>query len=65
MEISVDKDLCDAHGQCFMVDEELFPLDEEGFSTIGEGAVVPAGKEDVAREAADACPKQALLIQSQ
>lgn len=62
MKISVDNSVCEGHGQCFTVDAELFPLDDEGYSTVGKGREVPAGKEDVAREGVAACPVMALSV---
>ncbi len=60
MRVSVDNDICDARGQCNVVDPELFTLDEEGYSDIGRGKQVPAGKEDVAEQGVEICPVQAL-----
>lgn len=62
MKISVDNSRCEGHGQCYIVDADLFPLDEEGYSIVGKGREVPAGREDVAREGVAACPVQALTI---
>ena len=62
MKISVDNSKCEAHGQCNAVDAELFPLDDEGYSVVGKGREVPAGKEDLAREGVDACPMVALSV---
>jgi ferredoxin len=63
MKISVDQELCDAHGQCSTIDEALFPLDEEGYSAVGLGTEVPPGREGVAQEGVAACPIQALSIE--
>jgi ferredoxin len=60
--IGVDRGICDAHGQCSVVDMDLFPLDEDGFSAVGPARDVPAGEEDVARLGVEACPLQALRI---
>ena len=62
MRVSVDNDLCDARGQCNVVDPELFTLDEDGYSDIGQGKPVPAGKEDEAQLAADSCPELAISV---
>jgi ferredoxin len=49
---------------CFVVDAELFPLDDDGKIAIGEdGVEVPAGKEDVARDGVSQCPVLALQIE--
>jgi ferredoxin len=54
---------CEAHGQCAIVDEELFVLDEDGYTAVPiEGINVPAGKEVQARRGVDACPLQALRL---
>ncbi|NKQ56267.1 hypothetical protein HFP15_25645 [Amycolatopsis sp. K13G38] len=46
-----------------MVDENLFPLDEDGYTTVPvEGVDVPAGKEETAKLGVDACPLQALKL---
>ncbi|MBA8823870.1 ferredoxin [Saccharopolyspora lacisalsi] len=60
MRVSVDNDICDARGQCNVVDPELFTLDEDGYSDIGQGKQVPAGKEDIAEQGVEICPVQAL-----
>ncbi|WP_210717834.1 ferredoxin [Amycolatopsis acididurans] len=63
MRLSSRKDACEAHGQCEMVDENLFPLDEDGYTTVPvEGVDVPAGKEETAKLGVDACPLQALKL---
>ena len=63
MRVSVDNDLCDARGQCNVVDPELFTLDEDGYSNIGQGKHVPTGKEDAADQGVEICPVQALSIE--
>ena len=64
MKIIADHGICENHGLCFIVDAELFPLDDEGKIAIGEdGVEVPAGKEDLAREGVSQCPVLALQIE--
>ena len=54
---------CEGHGQCEMVDGDLFPLDDEGYTKVPvEGIDVPAGKEETAKAGVDVCPVQALLL---
>jgi len=65
MKMSVDSDLCEGHGQCHAVDAGLFPLDDEGYSLVGEGRDVPTGQEDTAREGVAACPILALSIEEE
>lgn len=64
MKIIADQAICEHHGLCFVVDAELFPLDDDGKIAIGEdGVEVPAGKEDVARDGVSQCPVLALQIE--
>jgi ferredoxin len=64
LKVRVDRELCQAHGQCNLVSDELFPLDQEGYSAIeSDGKEVPAGEEDVAEEGAYNCPAGALAIE--
>ncbi len=65
MKISVDTSLCDAHGQCNMIDENLFPLDDAGYSAVGKGKEVPHGEEDNAEQGVYNCPVGALTIDSE
>lgn len=62
MKLIADNSVCEGHGQCAMVDEELFTLDE-GYISIGSGKEVPADKEDVAKQGVAACPVQALRLE--
>ncbi|MEO9138291.1 MAG: ferredoxin [Jatrophihabitans sp.] len=62
MRVSVDNERCEAHGQCAAVDEDFFTLDDDGYSNIGKGKLVPEGKEDLAREGVGACPMAALSV---
>jgi ferredoxin len=60
VKVHVSRD-CGAHGQCNWINPKLFPLDDEGYSAVGE-AVVPAGAEAAARQAAAACPAAAISV---
>jgi len=62
MRVQADNQVCEAHGQCYMVDEELFPVDDDGYSLIGGGVEVPPAKEEIAKLGVDSCPVQALRI---
>ncbi len=60
MRVSVDPALCQGHNRCVAVAPDLFEIDEEGYaSAVGP---VPAGREDLARLAADNCPEQAVVV---
>jgi ferredoxin len=62
VKLRVDSDRCQGHTLCSMIAPDSFVLDDiEGHaSAISEE--VPAGQEDVVREAAHSCPEQAILI---
>lgn len=62
MRIGLERDVCAGHGSCAMVDEDLFPIDDDGFSILGPDVVVPEGQEVRARQGVDACPMRALKI---
>ena len=53
---------CAGHGRCALVNAELFPLDDDGFSAVTEEKIVPAGQEEDARRGADACPSRAITV---
>ncbi|NND69264.1 MAG: ferredoxin [Halioglobus sp.] len=61
MKIRIDKSACVGNARCWAVSEELFPLDEDGYIDIEEFEV-PAGKEDVARRGARACPERVITV---
>jgi ferredoxin len=63
MWISAGADQCEAHGQCAMVSQELFPLDEDGYTTLAHAPrEVPAGSGDLGQRGVDACPLRILRI---
>jgi ferredoxin len=59
--IRVDKALCVGHAQCFAVDPDLFPIDDDGYSVLEEREVAP-NDEELARRGVAACPEQALIL---
>jgi ferredoxin len=61
MRAIVDHTRCNAHGRCFNVAPDLFDVDDDGYSVVDE-MVVPAGRAEDAREAAGACPSQAIAL---
>lgn len=62
MRIGLDRERCEAHGQCSIVDFEIFPLDDDGYSAVGPEREVPEGEEDLAKLGVAACPVQALRV---
>lgn len=63
MKVRVDYARCEGHGQCGIVDMDLFPLDDSGRSAIGPGIEVPEGERGQAWAGVAACPVQALRIE--
>ncbi|MGW4487788.1 ferredoxin [Amycolatopsis sp. NPDC004368] len=53
---------CQGHAQCHIIDADLFPLNDEGFSGVGPEDEVPAGEEDIAELGVEACPVAALRV---
>ena len=50
------------HAQCYAVDPELFPIDDQGYSVLEERQVA-AGDEQRTREGVAACPEAALILE--
>jgi len=61
MKIRLDRTKCQAHGLCYAVNPELFPIDDDGYSTLTEQTLAPSDEQD-ARAAVAACPEDALAI---
>jgi ferredoxin len=58
--VGVDGDRCSGHARCNAIAPEVFSLDDDGYSDIGESRRVPAGFEQAARLGVPSCPEQAL-----
>lgn len=61
MKIRLDRAKCAGHALCYGVDPDLFPLDDDGYSTLTPH-VVQAGDERAVRDGVAACPEVALII---
>ncbi|MFY1621197.1 ferredoxin [Micromonospora sp. WMMD736] len=62
MKVRLDKPKCVGHAQCYAVDPDLFPIDDEGYS-IMEPHEVLARDEQLVRNGVAACPELALVIE--
>lgn len=61
MKVTLDTDLCEAHGLCEVSAPELFQLGDEDIVTILDDNPAPE-LHDAARRAAGSCPRIAVQI---
>ena len=50
---------CRGHGMCTTLCPEVFAINDDGYAEV-QVPEVPDGQEDVAREAIECCPEQAI-----
>lgn len=60
MRVSIDGDVCVGAGQCALTSPDVFTQDEDGFGTVLPGREDGGGT--LVREAARACPVQAITV---
>jgi ferredoxin len=59
----IDGTLCSGHGRCFVLADEVYDLDDDGYNAQrGEIVDVAPGNEDAARLGAENCPEAAITI---
>jgi ferredoxin len=63
MKLRVDKSVCAGHALCNGIDERLFPLDDDGYSSL-EPHDVGSDEEDVVRAGVASCPESALFLEN-
>ena len=63
MKVVLDADLCDSHGDCVVAAPEIFDLGDDDEAAKLLISTPGAELQDKAREAADACPVQAITIE--
>lgn len=61
MKVRVDKDLCNGYQNCIAICPEIFKMDDDVARALVEE--VPAEYEGKVRDAADACPAEAIIIE--
>lgn len=61
LEAHIDLKKCTGHARCFVLDPELFDIDDSGYA-LNPVVGVPAGKKTIAKEAVDACPERAITL---
>ncbi|WP_167097520.1 ferredoxin [Mycobacterium sp. DL592] len=63
MRVHLDKAKCVGHAQCYAVDPELFPIDDNGYSILEDREVAPSD-EATTRAGVAACPELALTLET-
>jgi ferredoxin len=61
MKVRLERAKCAGHAQCYAVDADLFPIDDDGYSTM-EPRIATAGDEQLIRDGVASCPELALVI---
>ncbi|MFF8311505.1 ferredoxin [Streptomyces lydicus] len=61
MRITIDSNVCIGAGQCALTAPGVFTQDDDGFGTLLPGREDGAG-DPLVREAARACPVQAIAV---
>jgi len=62
MKVHLERSKCAGHAQCYAFDPNLFPIDDDGYSTLQEHAVAP-GDEQATLAGVAARPELALIIE--
>ena len=62
MKVKVDPDACVGTGSCESLCPKVFEVGDDGIAHV-KVSPVPADAEDDAREAADACPTNAISVE--
>ena len=64
LKVTIDKDLCAGCGSCEVFCPEVFRIEDDvAVNILGEEKDVPEDVGDKCREAADACPVEAIIIE--
>ncbi|MHB8680635.1 MAG: ferredoxin [Acidimicrobiales bacterium] len=62
MKIRLDAERCQGHGRCYTLAPDLFEADDLGHCVL-VAEEIPAGMETDARNGAENCPEQALILE--
>ncbi|MEU8547074.1 ferredoxin [Streptomyces roseoverticillatus] len=60
--VSIDSDICIGSGQCALTAPSVFDQDDDGFGVVRSGREDGAG-DPMVKEAARACPVQAITVE--
>ena len=63
MKARVDASKCQAYGICNEVAPSIFELDEWGYASVHGHGAVPAGEEELTRQAQRGCPALAVVVE--
>jgi ferredoxin len=63
VKVRVDPERCQGHTLCAMIAPQMFQLSDIDGTSSAVSEVVPPDQEDLAREAAQSCPEQAILVE--
>ncbi|MEU1994088.1 ferredoxin [Nocardia gamkensis] len=61
MRLRLETGKCAGHAVCHAMDADLFPLDDNGYSTVQSTELAP-GDIERAQDGVNACPERALVI---
>lgn len=61
MRVTVDRDKCAGHAQCFAIAPDIYELDDDGYCIV-DGVSVPSESESRVRDGASACPEMAITL---
>lgn len=62
MKVIVDRAACCGYGICADICPSVYKLDDNGIVYVDDD-IVPVGEEQAAREGAEACPQNALVVE--
>lgn len=63
MKAKIDADLCSGHTRCWVVANDVYSLDNNGYNADrGKTIEIVPGKEAAARLGAERCPERAITI---
>ncbi|MFE9320707.1 ferredoxin [Nocardia sp. NPDC052278] len=62
MRLRLDSDQCVGHALCHAADPDLFPIDDDGYSSL-ESVEVADSDADRAHRGVSACPERAILLE--
>jgi ferredoxin len=61
MRVTVDNRICQGHAVCNMLEPDLFPLDDNGYSALLD-THIEAGDFERVRRVVASCPERALSV---